>query len=185
MVSRHITVANRGEAVLRDATPGAYGLWRMKSLTVGDYRRGDHVEYRAFSVEGGAAAVVDFVRAHGGPIVGGVSGPEGERARMIFVGIEPVDASATRGWPRRSPRSLLDIVACGADGRFRTARIPPGEYVAYAVGYRNQPRYGPFVEFIEPLDFSGSAPVTVPPDGNPPAVQITISGHRKRSLPAK
>jgi hypothetical protein len=174
-VMRSVSITNRGEAVLHDATPGTYGLWRMKSLAVGDYRRTDHVEYRTFSVERGGVAVVDFTRERGGPIAGMVSGPGRGQARMIFVGIEPADASAARGFPPRSPRSLLDIVACGAAGRFQTARIPPGQYVAYAVGYRNRPRYGPFVEMIEPFDFSGSTTVTVSPDGNPTPVQVEIA----------
>jgi hypothetical protein len=184
-VWRNIQVDNGGETILHDASPGAYGLWRLKSQTIGDYHRRDHVEYRAFSVEPGGAATVDFVRESGGRIEGKVSGPDGEQARMIFVGIEPRDAIAARGWPPRSPRSLMDIVACDADGRFQTARIPPGEYVARAVGYLNRPRYGPFIEFMEPIDFSGSTPVTVAADGAPPALQIAIVGLRRPGRPAK
>jgi hypothetical protein len=183
-VFRNLAAPNHGEAVLRDATPGAYSLWRLKSLTIGDYQRRDHVESRTFSVESGGTAVVDFARERGGPIAGEVSGPEGEHARMIFVGIEPADAAATRGWPPQSPRSLLDIAACGEDRRFRTARIPPGEYTVLVVGYRNGPRYGPFIELMEPFDFSGSTHVTVPPEGAPPAVQVVIEGHRRPSRPA-
>jgi hypothetical protein len=80
---------------------------------------------------------------------------------------------------------LLDIVACGEDGRFRTARIPPGAYVAHAVGYRTRPRYGPFVAGIEVFDFMGSIPVTVPPDRSPPAVRIVLVGRQQQSRPAK
>ncbi len=153
---RRLTVANRGEAVLRDATPGEYGLWRMKTLAVGDYRGRDHVEYRTFSVK--RDIVVDFVRERGGPVVGAVSGPEGEKSRMIFVGIEPAGTTWAAGRQVGSPRSLMDITACGEDGRFRTARIPPGEYVAWAVGYRTRPRYGPFVELIEPRSTLSALP---------------------------
>jgi hypothetical protein len=104
---------------------------------------------------------------------------------MIFVGIEPVDASVPADRSPGFPRQLLDIVACGADGRFQTARIPPGEYLAHAVGYRTGPRYGPFVAVIEAFDFMGSIPVTVPPDGSPPAVRIVLAGRQQQSRPAK
>ena len=104
---------------------------------------------------------------------------------MIFVGIEPVGASVPAGVSPGFPLRMLDIVACGEDGRFRTARIPPGEYVAHAVGYRTGPRYDPFGAFNEVFDFIGSTPVTVPPDGNPPAVRIVLVGRQQQSRPAQ
>jgi hypothetical protein len=182
---RNLRVANGGEIVLRDATPGEAVLFRMKMLTHGDYRGRVSVERRTITVTPGGAVVVDFARERGARIEGEASGPEGEQSRMIFVGIEPVDASVPADGSPGSPRQLLDIVACGEDGRFRTARIPPGEYVAHAVGYRTQPRYGPFVPGIELFDFSGSARVTVPPDGDPPAVRIVVAGPKRQIGPAK
>ena len=182
---RNFRVANRGEIVLRDATPGETTLWRMKTVTHGDYRGRVSVERRMIGVKPGGTLVIDFTRERGAPIAGEASGPNDEQARMIFVGIEPFDASVPAEGSAGFPRQLLDIVPCGPDGRFRTARIPPGEYVAHAVGYRTQPRYGPFVAGIEMFDFSGSARVTVPPDGSPPAVRIEIAGRPQRSRPAR
>jgi len=181
-VRRNLKVANRGEVVLRDATPGVYTLWRKKTVTHGGYRQSVGVEHRTIAVGPGALTLIDFVRERGGPIEGKVSGPERGQARMIFVGIEPV------GPPGRAPdlsRQLLDIVACGEDGRFRTASIPPGEYVVHAVGYRTRPRYGPFVAMIEASDFVGSARVVVPPDGRSAEVQIKFVEPAEGGQPAK
>jgi len=184
-VTRNLVVANRGEAVLRDATPGEYTLWRIKTLTIGEHRWRTPVEHRTFIVESGHTAVVDFVRTGGGPIAGAVSGPEGGGARMIFVGIESVSADAPAGALPRFPLRMLDVVACGEGGRFQTARIPPGAYVAHAAGYRTGPRYEPFGTFNDAPDFIGSTSVTVPPDGDPPVVRIVLVGRQQRSRLAK
>jgi hypothetical protein len=184
-VTRNVVVANRGEAILHDATPGEYTLWRSKTLTVGQRRWRTPVEHRALIAESGHTTVVDFVRSGGGPIAGAVSGPEGGGARMIFVGIEPVRDDTPAFESPRFPLRLLDIVACGEGGRFQTAGIPPGRYVAHAVGYRTGPRYEPFGIFNDAPDFIGSTPVTVPPDGNPPAVRIVLASRKQQSQPAK
>lgn len=176
---RNLRVPNQGEVVLRDVTPGESILWRRKLMTHGNYHQMVAVERRKISVEPGGVFVADFTRDRGAPIAGTAAGPEEGQARMIFVGIEPVDASAPAEPSPGFPHQLLDIVACGEGGRFQTALIPPGKYVAHAVGYRTQPRYGPFVTGFEVFDFMGSTPVIVPPDGNPPAVRIEL-GHRQR-----
>src|SRR5262249_31358490 len=118
-----------------------------------------------------------FVRERGAPITGMAFGPGSDPARMIFVGIEPVGGAAAAS-PPGFRRQLLDIVACHEDGRVQTARIPPGEYVVRAEGYRTQPRHGPF-DGLEASDSIGSAPVVVPRDENPPEVQIKLVDPRK------
>ena len=180
-VTRNLIVANREEVVLNDATPGEYTLWRIKTLTFGDHRWRTSVEHRILVVEAGHAVAADFARRGGGPIAGAVSGPEGGEARMIFAGVEAVGAPAAAGGRPRSPLRMLDMVACGEGGRFRTAQIPPGAYIVHAAGYRTRPRYQPFGTFNDSPDFIGSVPVTVPPDGNPPEVSIKlIEGEKPR-----
>ena len=176
-VTRNLTVRNGDELVLRDLTPGEYTLWRRKTLPVGEHSQRTSVEHRDITVGAGETAVVDFVREQGSPIAGAVSGPRGGGPRMIFVGIEPAapPAPAEGLW---FPRRFLDIVACDAGGRFRTALIPPGDYVAHAAGYRNGPRYEPFGMLNDAPDFIGLVPVTVPPDGNPPEVRIMLDDRR-------
>jgi hypothetical protein len=100
---------------------------------------------------------------------------------MIFVGIEPAAGGGIAGGFRRQ---MLDIVPCGDDGRFQTARIPPGEYIVHAVGYRTRPRYGPFAA-MEASDFAGSAPAFVRLDGNPAEVEIKLVDPSKDNGPAK
>jgi hypothetical protein len=170
-VQRNIRVPNRKEAIVSDLTPGEYTLWRTKVLTQGDYHRNVAVEMRRIAVGNDRELVADFTRERGAPVVGKVSGPAGDQARMIFVGIEPVADAPGNALGFR--RQLLEIAACGEDGRFQTARIPPGEYVVRAVGYRGFPRFGPFAS-MEICDFTGSASVFVPLDGIPREVQLTL-----------
>src|SRR5262249_25073349 len=151
----------------------------------GVYHQTVAVERRTISVEPGGAVVADFTRERGAPIEGMAAGPEGGQARMIFVGIEPLDASAPAKPSPGFPHRLLDIGPCGEDERVGTARIPPGKYIAHAVGYRTQPRYGPFVTGMERFDFMGSIPATVPVDGDPPAVRIVLVGRQQPGRPAK
>lgn len=173
-VRRTLRVANGGALVIPDASPGEYQLWRKKPITHGNYRGTVGLDDRKLMVESGQVTVAAFVRDRGVPIEGRVIGPAQGQARMMFVGIEPVARP-----PDLGPR-MLDIAACDPDGRFRTSRIPPGDYVVRAVGYRFQPRYGPFFPIIEGPDFQGSTPATVTPAGKSPEVRIQLAGPPKR-----
>jgi hypothetical protein len=181
-VKRNPRVANHGELVLRDATPGDYTLWRIKAITHGDYHGNVGIDDRTFSIRSGEVTVLNFVRDRGSPVEGKVSGPAKGQSRMSFIGIEPVGGVA------KNPPMLtqyIDITACDADGRFRTPRIPPGQYVVHAVGYRHQPRYGPFVPLIEAPDFTGSSTLVVPPDGKPREVHIQFDEPAGQVPPAQ
>ncbi|CAN5842492.1 hypothetical protein BH23PLA1_BH23PLA1_05120 [soil metagenome] len=176
-VLRNVQVVNGEEAVLRDVTPGEYGLHRSKTLTIGEYRQRVSVDHQTFTVESGRENVVDFVRHRGERISGAVIEDLKGEAGMMFVGIEAVN-DPQEPLPLGALR-LLDIVACDKNARFRTARIPPGDYVVHVVGYRGRPRYGPFITpLIEAVDFRGSAPVTVPAVGKPPEVCIVLTDGR-------
>jgi hypothetical protein len=170
-VTRTIKIPNRGEAILRDAAPGEYTLWRRKMLPIGEHPRRTSVELRKFTLESGKAAEVSFVR-EGRPVSGTVLPTPGGVVLMLYVGIASLEEPDLRSPSRR----WLDIVACDEEGRFRTAHVPPGEYVVHAAGYRFGPRHEPFGTFNDRIDFNGSVPVTVPPDGNPPEVRIMLEG---------
>jgi hypothetical protein len=170
-VTRNIAIPNGGEAILRDVPPGEYTLWRRKMLPIGEYPRKSSVEHRKLTLGSGDAVEVSFVRA-GSPVSGTVITPQREAVRMLYVGIEPA-GDPEPGFPFRR---WFDIVACDEKGRFQTAHVPPGDYVVHAAGYRDQPRYEPFGTFNDRIDFTGSAPVTVPPNGNPPDVRIMLDG---------
>ncbi len=183
-VVRKVRVPNGGEVVLRDASPGPSTLWKRKLLVHDDYRQKVGVEHRKLTLAPGEVAVASYVRERGHPIQGKVSELELGEARMMFVAIEPVVPPEGKP-PGLGIPLILDIVACDADGRFRTARIPPGEYAVRAVGYRHQPRYGPFSGFMEASDFSGSGTVVVPEDGKPPEVRLKLDARRLEIDPAR
>jgi hypothetical protein len=141
-ITRNVTVPNGGEAVLRDVPSGEYTLWRRKLLPVGGHPRPVSVEHRTLHVAAGDVTEVAYVRK-GPRIAGTVLLPEGGVVRSLYVGIEPVGQPA----PNIFQEQWLDIVACDEAGRFRTAAIPPGDYVVHAAGYKGQPRYEPFGRF--------------------------------------
>lgn len=170
-VSRNIAIANGGEAILRDASPGEYTLWRSKMLPVGEHPRKTSFEHRKVTLRSGDAVDVSFVR-RGKPVSGSVIVPQGGAVRMLYVGIEPADGPEPGFFLGR----WFDIVACDEEGRFRTAHVPVGKYVVHAAGYRSQPRYQPFGVLNDRIDFTGSAQVTVSPESNPPEVKITLEG---------
>ncbi len=125
------------------------------------------IEHWILTLRSGNTAEVSFVR-EGKPVSGMVILPQQGEIRTLYVGIEPAPAFGYGRW--------LDIVACDEEGRFQTAHIPPGPYVVHAAGYRLQPRYQPFGMISDRIDYTGSAPVTVPPDGRPPEVRIELKG---------
>lgn len=172
-VTRNFRIANGGEAILRDVPAGEYTLWRSKMLPVEGHPCKTSIEYRKLTLGPGETVEVSFVR-EGKPVSGTVILPPQGAIRMRFVAIRPA-GDFEPGW---FFKRWLDIVACDAEGRFRIAHVPPGEYVVHAAGYRDRPRYEPFGTFNDGPYVTGSAPVTVPPDGNPPEVRITLEDRR-------
>ena len=174
-VTRNIEVTNGGEAVLRDVTPGEYTLWRSTVLPVGDRLVKTPLEMRTLDVEAGEAAVVSFAYEGAAPLSGAVSVLPPEAADLLYVAIEPLPRPVPD--PERlyfPPTRYIDMVACGEGGRFRTAHLPPGDYVVHVAGYKGRPGFHPFGMIQDAPHITGSTPATVPPNGDPPEVQIMI-----------
>ncbi|WP_435019780.1 carboxypeptidase-like regulatory domain-containing protein [Tundrisphaera sp. TA3] len=176
-VRRSFTIANPGEIVVRNATPGRFRIDRRKVIAGSAEPQDYSVEARFMTIEAGQAHDADYVRDQGRPVVGRVRLPDGERPRVLYVGIEPV-ITGPRGGRIPSAPPLLDIVACDLEGNFRTARIPPGRYTARVDGHLVRARYGPFHMMNGP-DFEGEQTLTVPADGEPPAPATIIEARRK------
>lgn len=175
-VSRNLAVPNGGELVLQDVPAGEYTIWRKKILPIGgETLRPCPVEVRILSVGAGETVEVSYVR-EGKPITGTAILPEKGAARLLYVAVEPVPNPEEPPIPFRTP--WLDMVSCDADGRFRTAHLPPGDYVVHAAGYRHSPRYEPFGQLNDAPNFRGSAPITMPEDGDPPPVRIALTDGR-------
>ena len=181
-------VRNEAQTLLRNLTPGVYDLARMKHLRVGDMGKGVFCDRRTVTLRAGRTTRVEFVRKTGAAIAGEVLELKRAGAAGAFIYVK--DAKAT-GNPRKLDEWKLttyDAVTCGADGRFRTARIPPGTYTVIANVYRPEPPGGVFRTGWRLPDLVGVAKVTVPKSGAPPRVRILPKprplGAPKRPRPA-
>jgi hypothetical protein len=123
-----LTVANPGDSVLGNLTPGPYDLARKKDLRVGDYGMGLFCDHRDITLDAGKTVEADFVRRAGQPILGQVVGLKEIGVAGAFVFVSPPAAPDD---PRRGDafwNTLLDALTCGVDGQFKTETIPPGDY---------------------------------------------------------
>jgi hypothetical protein len=162
-------VANGGEVVLENVTPGNYELTRHKSFRIGDYGVGRPLDRRYVSLVAGGTTVVEFVRREGTVIAGRVIGlPEGA-VPGVFLHVEP----ATKTEQNR--RLILDMLTCEPNGEFATARLPAGEILLVAEAYEVNARRNRGIVLRERRpQFTGSVKVSVPASGKLEPVAIEM-----------
>ena len=167
----HLIVANPGESVLGNLTPGPYDLSRKKDLRVGDYGMGLFYDHRDITLEAGKTLEADFVRKAGQPILGQVVGLKDISVAGAFIFIKP---AATTDDQRKGDafwNTIFDVLTCGVEGQFKTEPIPPGEYTVLAHAYKKPDN----LQSGERLpDYLGTAKVTVRAEGPPPQVRIEM-----------
>ena len=88
----------------------------------------------------------------------------------IYAFLDHATNTTADWWQRGEPVDTVDMVACGTDGEFRLARIPPGTYNLVAMAFI-EPRV--YSHNMDP-DFFGVAKVTVTADAPAPPVKITL-----------
>lgn len=183
MSVRKPKVPNGGEAPVEGLTPGVYDLVRMKQLRVGDTGRGVLCDRATLRLEPGRTQRADFVRKTGSPITGDVLGLKAAGAPGAFIYVKPAEANgdpySRDEWKLRT----FDAATCKVDGRFKTARIPPGSYTVIANAYKPEPQTGVVRTGWRLPDFIGTAKVTVPQAGPPPPVRIEMKPRPKRPPP--
>lgn len=171
---REPTAPNGGRTVLRDLTPGTYSLTRSQQLRLGDRGQNALCDRRNVTVAAGQEAVADFVRDRGGPIAGQVVGLDPAKFPGAFLYVLPAEATGNPLAHEDWKLTTFDAATCGADGRFTTERLVPGDYTVVANAYLPEPKSGPFTTGIRPPESVGVAKVTVPEKGLPPPVQIQM-----------
>ncbi|HXR07277.1 MAG TPA: hypothetical protein VN765_08100, partial [Candidatus Acidoferrum sp.] len=189
------TVANHGQLVLTNLSPGAYDFWRVKGLSIGDpagstgsnpvraSNRGRSVleEQRTIIVQAGEVRQVNLVRDTGFAVSGQVTGLEMTGAPGAYIFVRPAgETNDSRDIFRGGVRLYLDGLTCARDGNFQTQRLKPGTYclVAEADGPTNAPPAARGTRGIQ-MDpgYTGAVQVTIPNEEPPAPVKIEL--HRR------
>jgi hypothetical protein len=167
-------VANGGQVVLTNLTPGRYEFYRTKMLHADGGSHGIPYERRTIVLDAGQTQQVDLVRSVGHPVQGKVTGLDHTGATGGYIYVRSAIAT---GNPRDMMEGLLpcfDALTFGTDGVFRTARLEPGTYTIVAHVYGPEP-----IEFrhrtgIRLPGYFGTAKVTVTAADPPPPIKIEL-----------
>ena len=170
--------------------PGTYQLARVKPIRFPDFTRHCWLDYREVQVDAGEQTETRFARSAGSRVrgrvvglkelVGSFGGGEsqepgagvGETLACVLVrGPDAPDPEVSSGPPWHP---TFDVAACQSNGHFSTAPLEPGTYNLYAHVYRRltpeeRVRTGDIVP-----SWIGEATITVPDDGEPESVEITV-----------
>jgi len=169
------SVPNPGQILLTNLTPGEYDFNRTKMLRVpGVFARGAWCDRQTLFLKPGETQRVDLVRSAGYPLHGEVTGLDQTTARGGHVYVR--SPGATGDARARSEWSLpcFDALTFGADGRFETARLEPGNYTVVVEVFEPEPPSSVFRSGIRLPNYTGIAKVTITADTPPPLVKIPI-----------
>ena len=160
------TAPNKGQVVLKNVTPGVYDLFRSKMVVAGGMGFGRPLDRHTITLRPGESTVVEFIRKEGHPITGRITGLPKDSVPGVFIFVQGAQAVGERG-----DTVAFDGLACKPNGRFKTARIPPGTYTVKADAYK--PTRGFRSGWPSPA-FVGTAKVTVPRDRPPAEICIEM-----------
>jgi hypothetical protein len=172
-------VANGGEIVLTNLAPGTYDFARNKRLMIGRDFNGTFCDRATLELKCGQVQNVDWVRATGFPVAGEITGYKDAGFSSAFIQARPAGVTGAFMDMAEEQLPYYDLVACGPDGRFQTARLSPGTYTLVAEAYRPIPpeeergmhERKTRTRMAEPV---GTAQVTVSADAAPAPVSITL-----------
>ena len=177
------TVANGGQIVLTNLTPGTYEFYRTKMLHADGGSHGIPYERRTIVLDAGQTQQVDLVRSVGHPIQGKVMGLDHTGATGGYIYVRSAIAT---GEPCNMMEGLLpcfDALTFGTDGDFRTARLEPGTYTIIAHVYGPEPieteniggrKVNVFRTGIRLPGYFGTTKVTVTAAHPPPPIEIEL-----------
>jgi len=165
-------VAQGTAVTLRNLTPGVYDVSRSVTTRVSGLGRGIFCDRTWIELKSGETTRINFVRKTGVPIVGDIPGLAANGCDGAFISIEE---TTVRPGPHSSlGPTIVDSVACGPDGKFRTSRIRPGRYNVTIEAHVSKDPSGLLYTGERAPAFFGSAVVTVPASGEPVRVRILM-----------
>jgi len=183
------SVANPGELIFDNMTPGPYDFCRQKQFTLGDRGSGAFCDRQLdLKLSPGETKVISLVRKRGQRVSGEVRGlPQDVPGTWITV--RSAEAS---GDPRNMVNEwklpIFDSLTCKTGEKFRTSMLEPGKYRIIAEGYLPQARNS-FASGVHLADFVGTAEVTIqdydPATPGQPVPFVNIEIKPREQKPAK
>ncbi len=163
---------NGGEVTLTNLSPGAYELARRKWPNVGKGSRFGFLGNTNLVLNPGETKRVEIIRPVGQNLRGQITGIAEAKAfgAYIYIFSDHGTNVTADWWQHQQPNDTIDMLACGADGQFQTARIPPGNYNLVAMAF-TEPRV--YSHNMDP-EYFGVAKVTVTADTPTPPIKITL-----------
>ena len=162
-------VANGKTLTLANLPPGTYWITRTKKATVGNRGFSGMLDRQKITIKPGGEAEALFVRKTGAAITGKVEGIDPVKIDGVLVRIHPAKVAADDLFP-----PAFDQVAVGPDGAFATDRLAPGDYTVIVSAYTKTDPNAPQFSGKERPTFTSTAKVTVPKEGAPKPVTITL-----------
>jgi hypothetical protein len=172
------SVANPGEMVFENLTPGSYDFCWHKTYFLGDRGTGAYCDRQlGLQLAPGETKTLRLVRNRGQRLSGTIHGlPNDVPGAWIYV--RPITYT---GDPEKRDEWKLptfDCLTCRNDAVFLTALLEPGQYKIIVQAYRPEPKDQPFRTGVRRPDFTATAVVTVedadPTDVTKPAPFVTI-----------
>ncbi len=176
-------VANPGEVVLEDLTPGLYDFARTKLLFVGAWGHTYYCDRQDVKLLPGETKVLRLVRTRGQRVGGEVRGLP-EDISSVFITVRSAKASGDRRNDKEWKLPTYDAMTCPRDGKFLTGMLEPGQYAIIAAGYLPEKHEEYISTGVRPPAFVGRTVVTVHEDGPPPQVVLKLRP-RDKSMPAR
>ena len=186
------TVANPGEVVFKNLTPGSYDFSWQKMYFLGDFGTGAMCDRQLdLKLSPGETKVIRLVRKRGQRVGGEIRGlPDDVPGAWITV--RPVAAS---GDPMREfdakewKLPTFDCLTCQNNTKFLTALLEPGRYRLVAQAFRLEPKTGVWRSGGRLPNFVGTALVTVedddPAHAKKLAPRVTIEVKPRGQKPVK
>jgi len=184
-----VKIEQGGAAVLSGLVPGPYRVSIDKPIRVSGLEDTVRCDCRTVELAAGETELVEFVRKVGAGVTGRVVlGEGGEGKKSVVLIREAATAQNPEVWAAQAIG--VDVLETADDGRFETALLEPGEYVALArvwtlparmAGFADHGSSGGWLTFPEfPPTLIGTASFTVPETGEPEPLTIELVRHKPK-----
>ena len=162
-------VANGKPLTLANLPPGTYWITRTKRTKVGNREYSAMLDRQKITLKPSGESETLFVRQTGAAVTGKVEGIDPQTIDGVLLRVHPAKVADDDRFP-----PAFDQTGVGPDGAFATDRLAPGDYTIMVSAYAKQNLNGPLFTGIERPALTGTAKITVPNEGAPKPVTITL-----------
>jgi beta-lactamase regulating signal transducer with metallopeptidase domain/protocatechuate 3,4-dioxygenase beta subunit len=156
------SVANPGELVFDNLTPGLYDFCWEKMYRLGDRGSGAFCDRQlGLKLSPGETKTVNLARKRGQRVDGEILGLPKD-APGAWITVRPAEVTGDlRNETKEWKLPTFDALVCKNGEKFRTALLEPGKYKIIAQAYTPEPRNGVFSTGIRLPNYTGTAEVTI------------------------